>query len=115
MAVRASRFLLGSALEDHAPVSFTKAVITTDVAIQVATRHAPTTAETDVDNALDRVAKGLRELQGPEEARNACHVSRGFASAEFARLVEGAVKAKLEAEVAGLIRARPPAEFLKTK
>jgi len=65
-------------------------------------------AEADVDKALDDVLKGLRAVEGLERGGSASRVSRGFASADFARLVEGAVKAKLkaEAEAKRLIRAR---------
>ena len=60
-----------------------------------------TAAEADVDKALDDVLKGLRAMEGLEEGGLARvgHVSKGFASADFARLVEGVVKAKLKAEV----------------
>jgi len=54
----------------------------------------------DVDKALDDVLKGLRAMEGLEEGGLARvgHISRGFASADFVRLVEGAVKAKLKAD-----------------
>jgi len=62
----------------------------------------------DVDKALDDVLKGLRAMEGLEEGRLASvgHVSRGVVSADLARLVEEAVKAKLESEVKGLIRVK---------
>jgi len=65
-------------------------------------------AEADVDKALDRVVEGLRAVEGLEEERLARigHVSKGLASADFARLVEEAVKAKLESEARGLIKAK---------
>jgi len=54
------------------------------------------------------VLKRLRAMEGLEEGGFASvgHVSEGFASAEFARLVEEAVKAKLRAEVRRLIRVK---------
>jgi len=113
-----SKALLDTALEDHAPMSNTRAATAADVAIRAEAQHAPATAdaaqfaklaaiglfdpaaEADVDKALDEVLGGLRALEGLEEGRLArvSHVSRGFVSADFARLVEGAVKAKLKAE-----------------
>ena len=67
-----------------------------------------TAADADVDKALDRVVEGLRAVEGLEEGRLARVglVSRGFASADFARLVEEAVKAKLKAEAMRLIRVK---------
>gem|GEM_PF-6059086 len=62
-------------------------------------------AKADVDKALGDVLSGLRAVEGLEGSLVG-HVSRGFASADFARLVEGAVKANLETETKGLIRAR---------
>jgi len=62
----------------------------------------------DVDEKLDVVLSGLRTIEGLERGGLARvgHVSRGYASADFARLVEEAVKAKLEAETESLVRAR---------
>jgi len=117
--VRFSKAPLDTALEDHAPASCTKAATATGAAIRAEAQHVSATAdaahfaelaaiglfdpaaEADVDKALDDVLKGLRALEGLEEGGPArvSHVSRGFASADFARLVEGAVKAKLKAEV----------------
>jgi len=97
-----------------------------DASIQTATQHVSATvdasqlaeqtaidlfdtaAEADVDKALDDVLSGLRAVEGLEDGGHVSVglVSRGFASAEFVRLVEGAVKAKLKAEAKGLIRAR---------
>jgi len=62
-------------------------------------------AKADVDKALSDVLSGLRAVEGLEGSLVG-HTSRGFASAEFVRLVEGAVKTKLETETKGLIRAR---------
>jgi len=106
--VRLSRSLLGAVFEDH-----TQASITADMAIRAEAQHAlaalgffDPAAEADVNRQLDDVVEGLRTVEGLEEGRLAGHVSNGYASADFARLVEGAVKAKLEAEAKGLIRAR---------
>jgi len=95
-----------------------------DASIKTATQHVSATvdashfaelaasgffdsaAEADVDKALDDVLRGLRAVEGLEEGRLIGHVSKGFASADFTRLVGGAVKAKLKAEAKGLIRAR---------
>jgi len=122
MAVCLSRFLMDATFEDHASKSYTKAAIITDIAMQAITQHAPAAAdasqltkltamglfdpaaEADVGKALDCVVKGLRAMEEREQ-ESLGYASRGFASAEFARLVEGAVKAMLEAEVESLIRA----------
>jgi len=67
----------------------------------------PAVAKADADKALNDVLRGLRALEGLEKGglAHVDHISKGFASADFARLVEGAVKAKLEAEATGLIKA----------
>jgi len=118
--VRGAPAVLGSG-NRNAPSTSTEMIA---ASIQMATQHvlaaaeAPqfaepaamglfdTAAETDADKALDRVMEGLRAVEGLEEGRLVGHVSKGFASAEFANLVEGAVKAKLKAEAKGLINAR---------
>jgi len=104
-----------------------------DASIKTATQHVSATvdashfaelaaggffdsaAEADVDKALDRVVEGLRAVEGLERGGLARvgHVSRGFASADFARLVEGAVKAKLKAEASRLIRASPTSGVIR--
>jgi len=63
----------------------------------------------DVEERLDEVLTGLKALEGLERGGLARvgHVSRGFASADFARLVEEAVKAKLKAEARRLIKVSP--------
>jgi len=72
----------------------------------------------DVDKALDEVLSGLKALEGLERGGLAGHVSRGFASAEFARLVEEAVKVKLRAEAetaetGRLIKASPASGVIR--
>jgi len=113
------------ALEDHVPASCAKAATTTDIAIRAEVQSTPvavdvshfaepaamgffgSATEADVDKALDDVLRGLRAVEGLEEGRLAGHVSKGYASADFARFVEKAVKAKLKAEAKRLIRASP--------
>jgi len=65
-------------------------------------------ADADVGKKLDDVLRGLRAVEGLEAERLAGCVSRGFASVDFTRLVEEAVKVKLkaEAEAKRLIRAK---------
>jgi len=121
-----SKALLEIALEDHVTASCAKAATTTDIAIRAEVQPTPvavdashfaelaasgffdSAAEADVEKALDDVLSGLRAVEGLEDGGHVSVglVSRGFASAEFVRLVEGAVKAKLKAEAKGLIRAR---------
>jgi len=80
-----------------------KHVLATVDASQLAEQTAidlfDTAAEADVDKALDDVLRGLRAVEGLERGGLAGHASKGYASADFARLVEKAVKAKLKAEV----------------
>jgi len=87
-----------------------------DASIQTATQHVSTTVDAaqfakpavdaDVDKALDHVVEELRAVEGLEKGRLVGHASKGFASANFARLVEEAVKTKLKAEAKGLIKAK---------
>jgi len=122
--VRLSKALLDTALEDHAPASNARAATITNVAIQAVAQPTPAaadasqiaklaagvlldpTAEADMGKILDCVVEGLRAMEGLDEGRLVGHASKGFASADFASLVERTVKIKLEAEVRGLIRAR---------